>query len=119
MMMLPILGLFAILAPKISSSPFAYTLEQILLKGLDYAWMFPIIQIAFLFLPLKERFLAQAFVFLAISPLLEWGCKWLQLDSSGILAVSLFILLCMALSIWVFGKQKLQMKSSTPDLLIK
>ena len=81
--------------------------------------MFPLLQIAFLSFPVKERFLAQAWVFLAVSPLLEWSWKWLQLDASGILSVSFVIIACMAVSIWALGKQKYQISSSTSDLLPK
>jgi hypothetical protein len=104
MLLLPIFGLIAITVPQINSSPFSYTFEQTLFKGLDYSWTFPLIQIAFLCFPLQERFLAQTWVFLAIAPLLEWGLRWLQLDPSGILAVSVVILVCMAASIWTLAK---------------
>lgn len=106
MFLIPLFGLAALLAPRISSNHFAYTFEQILLKGLDYSWLFPLLQVAFLCFPVQERFLAQAWVFLALAPLLEWGLKWLQLDSSGILAVSLVVLVCMAASIWTLAKLK-------------
>ncbi len=106
MFLLPVFGLIALLIPQILSNPFSYTCEQTLFKGLDYSWLFPLLQIAFLCFPLRERFLAQAWVCLALAPLLEWGMKWLQLDASGILAVSIVILICMTASIWTLAKLK-------------
>ena len=87
----PLIAALSIFAITIDLQPQFFTLQQVILRGLQLAWIIPLIQIAFLSLPKTNRFLVQAWVFLVIAPLLELPFRFISLGQAATAIVSLII----------------------------
>ena len=95
----PILAALTIIALFISQDPSVHSFSQVMFKGLDYAWVIPLVQIAFLSYSQKDRFLMQGLSFLVISPLFEWLGNLVFLRSFPALVISLIVIVLMIVSI--------------------
>ncbi len=104
MLIAPISGAIAISAALISSQPWAEPASRFILRGFEFAWIFPLVQIAFLSYPQKDRFAIQAYAFLVIAPLLEWGTEWLKLGTPAAPLASFAILGFMTLCVVILAK---------------
>ena len=91
-MLVPAFGSLAIFVLCFGPLMWGHSLSQAILKGIEYAWVVPLVQIAFLWYPQKDRFLVQASVCLVISPLFEWGAGFLNFGSFVSLTISFAIL---------------------------
>jgi hypothetical protein len=108
----PLLGLLATLGVILKPAPISSMIDMSLLKGLQYAWIFPLIQMAFLTYPLRLRVLIQACVVLVFAPLFEVIMPFLAqlfvvtgVDSWAGLILSLAILGVMAWCARWIGKR--------------
>lgn len=104
----PALGLLATLGVILKPVPIASLIDMSLLKSLQYAWIFPLIQIAFLTYPLRLRVFIQACVVLVFAPLFEVAVPFIMMlgiDSWVEPLLSLVILGLMGWCAWWIGKK--------------
>lgn len=100
----PILGACALIAFLCMPPQWGYTFYETALKSVKEAWVFPLIQIAILCSPQKDRFFTQALTFLVFSPLISWGAGWITMGTLGVSVLSFVILGLMAVCSTLMGK---------------
>ncbi len=96
-----ILGVLATALSLFYAKPLFTAGEQIFLTGLEYVWITPLIQMAFLSYEKKERLRTQGWVFLVAAPLLELAAGSPELSPMVAMGFSLavFALMFTAVSV--------------------
>ncbi len=107
----PVIAGLAIIMVLITPNPFILHSEQAILNGLESAWIFPLIQVAFLYYVRKSRFVIQAWIFLVVAPIIELGFRFakrgleiLNIGWIGDIVSAFFILGIMILSAFLLTR---------------
>jgi MFS family permease len=107
--LLGIIGTFTLLVHPLLSS---YMMQQVALRALEYGWMVPLVQIAFLTYSQSERFLIQGCALLVIAPLLHLGTQLVQLNISSPFLISFFIFALMIAATLIIVKKNRTLSKS-------
>lgn len=87
------------------SSIFAYTANQVLLNGIMYSLIYPLVEICLICLAVKNRFLVRGMVYLVITPLLLQGVPLLNVSLATTHLLDFVVLGLMALCAVVMARK--------------